>query len=119
MRRKPGDLATLQGSVHPDTELCRGCAGTGVRHDVGSRLLQAAKLPMTINFPPGAKRKRPVAVCIEPWSLTKVLAQIEFYVKLGGEPEGAFPLDMSHACDWCHGTGKPQLSVHALQIGIR
>lgn len=104
---------------HPDTELCRGCAGTGVRHDVPTRLLQAAKLPLTITFPEGAKRKRPVSVCVDPWPLNEVLTAIDRYVKLGGVPEGAFPLDTTHACDWCHGSGQPQLSVHALQIGIR
>lgn len=100
--------------------LCRGCAGTGVDIAAPARAIQLAKRGVLITFPAGAKRKRDVMLTLDIYPLAELLDRLDQYLKLGGEPEHAFPLSTADLCSWCNGTGDPesQLTVHALEQAV-
>lgn len=114
---------------------CRGCAGSGLRFDFPAVARQIAEL--AIRVPPwidpvtGRHKGRviPGPGSIAPysaptgwarvtdtrWTLHDTLRTYRHLVSIGAEPEREPNFDESDACPWCHGTGKPQLSIHALE----
>lgn len=115
---------------------CRGCAGTGLRHDFPTRLVQAAQQPIQIpawtdpvtgrhksRVIPGVGQTAPYnpgtgahRITDTRWSLTDCLYTAEMLRGIGADvPEPVYTHE--DKCPWCHGTGKPQLSTHTLEIG--
>lgn len=101
--------------------LCRGCAGTGVDIAAPARGIQLAKHGVLITFGPDAKRKRDVLLTLDIYPLAELLDKLDFYLKLGGEPEHPFPLGPDDLCSWCNGLGNPdgQLTQHALELATK
>lgn len=104
--------------------ICRGCAGTGLRYDHPRRDIAA----MSIRVPewtssvtgrhvwrviPGVGNERTRGK--DRWTALDVLNAYEHLIELEAEPMRPLNFDRDDLCDWCHGTGHPQLSVHALQ----
>lgn len=95
--------------------VCRGCAGTGVDITVHARVMQVSEGPWEISsgtatwlFTLGVSR---TYNCLPLLALLDTLdkAKAEGHEITHG-PSGAeipFPLDKSHACTWCNGTGEP------------
>lgn len=110
--------------------VCRGCAGTGVGQHIPSRIVQLIEASMDVEL----RRKRTTFLRITQRSastqnygpLAHIVQRVEHYLADGWQPatRSAWFVDellANHrewACRWCHGTGVPQLSVHALEIGV-
>lgn len=117
---------------------CRGCAGNGVGQHVPPRIAQLIE----VHQPFRLTRKRDVYMrlvpvtsgvdttaepCVDHAPLAPLVKRIEARLAAGFVPDEAdrwFVDEMlahwhEYACSWCHGTGVPQLSVHALEIGVR
>lgn len=117
--------------------LCRGCAGTGVDHSVPARTRQllvgrawavtkpSGAMPYLLSVNPVEYRSRgrlqgPLAVILTELAARRAAGYSEDGVGLiDGEP-ATFPVpyESSQLCEWCAGTGTPQLSVHTLSIGV-
>lgn len=116
-------------------QVCRGCAGSGLRFDFPAIARQIAEMPIQVPgwadpvsgrhrartipgvgqlapFNPGTGTAR---VTDTRWTLHDVLYTHRLLKDLGAEPERDLNFSDADACPWCHGTGKPQLSVHTLE----
>lgn len=123
--------------------LCRGCAGTGVDHNVPARTRQLlVGRAWSVMKPPSAivPRPSPYLLCVNPVEhrsrgrlqgpLAVILAELAERRAAGYSEDGIglidgqpatfpVPYESSQLCEWCAGTGTPQLSVHTLSIGVQ
>lgn len=105
--------------------VCRGCAGTGLRYDHPRRDIAAlpVHVPDWTNPDTGGRRAARFIPGVgaentrgkERWTALDVLNAYDHLVAMGAKPSQGLNFDRNDLCDWCHGTGHPQLSVHALQ----
>lgn len=124
--------------------VCRGCAGTGVGHHVPARVRQQIELthegvrivervysgvrqgqmqtcrvkiaPVTASDSTGVGRRLsfegPLALVVA--HIAKREGEgYDFHDEIRGRQNALMPA-AEHACEWCSGTGKPQLSVQTL-----
>lgn len=127
-----------QSALMGDHPTCRGCAGSGLRHEFPARMRQVAEQPVKVPawtdpvtgrhrgrtipgpgqlapFNPGTGSAR---VTDTRWSLNDCLYTARTLESLGAAVPTLVYEDADR-CDWCHGTGKPSLSTRTLEIGVQ
>lgn len=124
------------GDVMHPTTTCRGCAGLGIGQHVTPRVIQIIEGIQGYQWrfsPPLGSRKRERFIRITPLVYDQIKQQGVFYGPYAAAldqaqrlvaqgftyDEACVPIDTDWACDWCHGTGQPQLSVATLEIAMR
>jgi len=126
----------LEGHVMHPTTACRGCAGTGIGQHVSPRVMQVIEgvqgYQWRFDPPLGTRRKqrfiritrmvydqaKQQGVFYGPYALA--LDQAQRLVAEGFTYDVAcIPIETDWACEWCHGTGQPQLSVQTLEHAMR
>lgn len=137
-------IRDVNGNVlRPPDRVCRGCAGTGVGHHVDARTVQLLiGRAWAITKPPTAvvTRPKPYLLCVNPIEyrsrgrlqgpLAVILAELKLRREAGYSEDGkglidgqeaTFPVPYlpEHACEWCSGTGVPQLSVQTMTQEVR
>lgn len=118
---------------------CRGCAGTGIGQHVPARIVQVLERGIEIQLDtpreyngvhsiqvtrrhlwiaaagewPNGKRER----LVFRGPLAEIIAELERREAEGYVIVSTYSTRPSNeqACEWCHGTGVPQLSAHALK----
>lgn len=110
---------------------CRGCAGTGVGQHVSPRTIAVLE---TISYtwllvPIGLSTRRKLRNIIVgrpnerevTMPLADALRKVDSLLADGFRyhEESPLPLDPAWKCEWCHGTGTPQLSVGTMQAAVR
>lgn len=126
-------------AVDREFHVCRGCAGSGLRFDFPAVARQIAEMAIAVPrwtdpvtgrhrartipgvgqlapFNPGAGTPR---ITDTRWTLRDVLHTHRLLSGLGAEPERDPNFTEQDACPWCHGTGRPQLSIHVLEEATR
>jgi hypothetical protein len=122
MAREPEEAA------HPPA-LCRGCAGLGLSQGLSPRQMQMADGPFFLWDPEGKRRERCVRITPHVYHqggayhgpLALILAVLdELHSEGFEEKDGApIPFGSEWRCDWCSGTGRPQLSAATLELLVR
>lgn len=130
-----GGFERVGDVMHP-TGVCRGCAGSGIGQHVPPRTIQVIEgvqgYQWRLEPPAGTKRKvrfvrvtrlvydqgRQQGVFYSPFAgayahVQKLLAEGFTY-----DPT-SLPMEVAWTCEWCHGTGQPQLSVQTLEQVMR
>lgn len=118
-------------TVEPTTPLCRGCAGIGIGQHVPPRIIQIIGQGREDYVwslrGPGIDRylkvdshvQRGRGVVHGPFAV--VLAAYLELVDKGYELKPGVPVEPRRewACEWCHGTGQPALSVGSMELALR
>lgn len=120
------------------TDVCRGCGGTGLDHKLTPREYQLATRQITLRKDSvfnGVTSGQVASIRIsnEPRKarlamdgpLAHVLKEIERLGKLGyrvyddSDVYASVAPSPEWACDWCHGTGVPQLSAATMGMAVK
>lgn len=125
-----------EGDVMHPTGVCRGCAGLGIGQHVAPRIIQIIEGVQGYQWrfdPPLGTRRKQRFVRITPIVYDQAKQQGVFYgpyavvldhvMKLVAEgftyDPACIPIETDWGCEWCHGTGQPQLSVATLEAAMR
>lgn len=120
-------------AIHPDTPICRGCAGFGIGQHVDPRTIQIigdSRQDYVWKYTPapGARQiERYLRVALHvyrgrgvvhaPFAI--VLAAHEELLAKGFTCADPIAPDAAWACEWCHGTGQPALSVGSMELALK
>lgn len=113
--------------------VCRGCGGTGVGQHVSQRIAQIAARAYTVKRPPTSSttRPKPRILKLGPRDTPRPTAVVRLQLPLAemvdrvaeletqGFDVSGVPWRKEWACDWCHGTGEPQLSAATLRMAVK
>lgn len=121
--------------MHPKTR-CRGCAGLGIGQHVTPRVIQVIEgiqaYQWLLDPPPGGRRRQRF-IRVTPIVYDQSRQQGVFYGPFAaayaemqrrlGEGftigDGCVPMEADWTCQWCHGTGQPQLSIATLEMAMQ
>lgn len=109
--------------------VCRGCGGTGIDQHVTPREAQVATEGVILSAPGGRQdrelklgspvaRYRTAGVTGYRAPLAPMLQEVARLADQGFDTAIA-PFDLDLACQWCHGTGEPALSVSGMEAALR
>lgn len=119
-------------AIHPDTPICRGCAGFGIGQHVDPRTIQIigdGRQDYVWRYKPADAKKierylrvalhvyRGRGVVHAPYAV--VLAAHEELLAKGFTCTDPIAPDPAWACEWCHGTGQPALSVGSMELALK
>lgn len=106
---------------------CRGCAGHGLDITLTPRQMQLVlNVRFELHDPEQPTRHRYATVSAAEdrgrgyykGPLAHAMAYLDNLMAQGWEESQPIPFSKGWACDWCHGTGQPELSEHTLETEL-